>query len=96
MNRYIVFNVGMLLITILMSIFFVKSKKQFIICLKVSIIITVIGLPWDFFAIAHGVWTYPEHPGVRLLGVPINDLVFIFLCSFISCSIISNILNKNR
>lgn len=53
---------------------------------RVALLITIFAYPWDFFAVRLGVWLYPVEPGVMLYGVPVNDLVFMWLCSYFGAS----------
>jgi lycopene cyclase domain-containing protein len=55
---------------------------------RVALIMTLLGYPWDFFAIQRGVWAYPRDPGWRLHGVPLNDLVFMWLCTYFACCVL--------
>ena len=84
MNNYTLFNILLTIFTILFLIAKAKSLKSLKITFNVSIVMTLIGYPWDFFAIKSGVWTYPNNPGLRLFNVPVNDLWFMFLCSTIT------------
>lgn len=58
------------------------------LCARVAFLITLISYPWDFFAIQFGIWTYPLDPGPRLFNVPLNDLVFIWLGSYLTCCVL--------
>jgi len=62
-----------------------RNTKHLLLAARVALLITVILYPWDFFAIRLGAWSYPAYPGRRLYGVPLNDLVFIWLCSYLAC-----------
>lgn len=55
---------------------------------RVALLVTLIAFPWDFFAIQFGAWQYPNDPGPRIYGVPVNDLAFIWLCTFLTCSVL--------
>lgn len=55
---------------------------------RVALLVTLIAFPWDFFAIQFSAWRYPNDPGPRIYGVPVNDLVFIWLCTFLACSVL--------
>ena len=70
-----------------------KSNRLqvFFACVRVAVLITLIGYPWDFFAIRLGVWDYPNDPGSRLYGVPLNDLWFMLWSThFASCLLIAS------
>ena len=63
-------------------------RRHLTLSARIALLITVIYYPWDFFAIRLGVWMYPADPGVRIYQVPLNDLVFIWLCSFLTCCVL--------
>jgi len=62
-----------------------NQRKDFLVSARVALLVTLVGYPWDFFAIHAGVWTYPNDPGTRIYDVPLNDLVFMWLCSHFTC-----------
>jgi lycopene cyclase domain-containing protein len=55
---------------------------------RIAVLMVVIAYPWDFFAIHFNVWTYPVVPGLTLYGVPVNDSIFIWLCTFLASSLL--------
>jgi lycopene cyclase domain-containing protein len=55
---------------------------------RIATLLTMLAFPWDFFAIHLNVWRYPLDPGVRIHGVPLNDLIFMWLCTNLACSVI--------
>jgi lycopene cyclase domain-containing protein len=61
-----------------------NRRKILLLSARVALLITVLLYPWDFFAVQLGVWTYPRDPGARIYGVPLNDSLFIWLCSFLT------------
>jgi lycopene cyclase domain-containing protein len=63
-------------------------RRQVLLSARIALLLTVIYYPWDFFAIRLGVWTYPKDPGLRIYQVPLNDLIFIWLCSFLTCCVL--------
>jgi lycopene cyclase domain-containing protein len=65
-----------------------QRTRQLLLAARIALLLTVIYYPWDFFAIRLGVWTYPTDPGVKIYQVPLNDLVFIWLCSFLTCCVL--------
>lgn len=65
-----------------------RNRKHLLLSARVALLITVILYPWDFFAIRLGAWSYPAYPGWRLYGVPLNDLLFIWLCSYLTCVVL--------
>ena len=50
-----------------------------------AVIMVLIGYPWDFFAIRLGAWKYGVDSGPTLYGVPLNDSLPIWLCSYFTC-----------
>jgi lycopene cyclase domain-containing protein len=65
-----------------------SRRRQTLLAARIALLLTVIYYPWDFFAIRLGVWTYPKDPGLRIYQVPLNDLIFIWLCSFLTCCVL--------
>src|SRR4029077_799967 len=55
---------------------------------RIGALLTLVGYPWDFFAIQLGVWAYPSDPGWRLHSVPLNDVVFMWLCTHLACCVL--------
>ena len=55
---------------------------------RIAFLLTLLAYPWDFFAIHLRVWRYPVHPGLRIYDVPLNDLVFMWLCTYLACSLL--------
>ena len=86
--RYYIYNVVFAVITIPLCYLLVGSElrsRRLLVSARVASLLTLLYYPWDFFAIRLGVWTYPLNPGVRIYEVPLNDLIFIWLCSFLTC-----------
>ena len=63
-----------------------ERKRMFLASSRVTLLVTLLGYPWDFFAIRHGVWAFPVAPGFEIHGVPLNDLAFLALCTQVTCS----------
>jgi hypothetical protein len=61
---------------------------DFLLSARVGTLLMLLGYPWDFFAIHLNVWRYTIDPGLRLFDVPINDLVFMWLCSHLASSVL--------
>jgi hypothetical protein len=53
---------------------------------KVGVLLTLIAYPWDFFAIQFNAWRYVNDPGPLVYGVPFNDLIFMWLCTYLACT----------
>lgn len=91
MNTYITYNAVLAAIIVPIGYLLLKSRGRhgdLGAAVRVSVLMTLIGYPWDYFAIQLGVWDHPHDPGFRLHGVPLNDLVFMWLCSFLTCSVL--------
>lgn len=64
----------------------VSRRRNLTLSARIALLVTLIAYPWDFFAIRAGIWRYPNHPGLRIYDVPLNDLIFIWLCTHLACS----------
>jgi lycopene cyclase domain-containing protein len=86
MNSYAAYNIGLAAIILSASYWLVAARKTWrtdlLLAARIALLITLISYPWDFFAIQLAVWRYPNDPGPTIHGVPINDLVFIWLCTY--------------
>lgn len=86
MNLYAAYNIGLAAIVLPVSYWLVAARRirhtDLLLAARVALLVTLISYPWDFFAIRLGVWRYPNHPGPTIYDVPINDLVFIWLCTY--------------
>src|SRR5260370_29032964 len=92
MTTYYLYNLVFAGFVLPVSYWLVGSKlrrRHLLLSARIALLLTVIYYPWDFFAIRLGVWTYPTNPGVKIYQVPLNDLVFIWLCSFLTCCVLS-------
>lgn len=86
--RYFIYNLVFAVFTIPFGYWLVGPELQgrrLLLPIRVASLLTLLYYPWDFFAIRLGVWTYPLSPGLRIYEVPLNDLIFIWLCSFLTC-----------
>jgi lycopene cyclase domain-containing protein len=85
MATYTFYNL-LLGIVILTAAYLIAGRNRRILFLaaRVALLITLLLYPWDFFAVRLGVWVYPKDPGVMIYGVPLNDSIFIWLCSFLT------------
>lgn len=63
-------------------------RRSVLRCARIALLMTLIGYPWDFFAINVVVWRYPRYPGYSIHGVPVNDLLFMWLCTYLACSVL--------
>ena len=91
MTPYTAYNLVLAAFTLPISYWLVGASKRrgnLLLSARIALLLTVIYYPWDFFAIRLGVWRYPNHPGLRIYEVPLNDLIFIWLCSFLACNVL--------
>ncbi len=65
-----------------------KRRRKLLLAARVALLLTVLGFPWDFFAIRLGAWTHPNFNGLKLYGVPVNDSLFTWLFSYLACVIL--------
>ena len=91
MNLYFAYNATLAAI-VLPSAYFVLERQtrcaDLLLSARIALQVTLIGYPWDFFAVRLGVWTYPRDPGIGVYGVPVNDLLFIWLGTYFSSSLL--------
>ena len=89
MTPYTAYNLGLAILTLPLSYWLAgirDRRHKLMLCARIAFLVTLIGFPWDFFAIQVGVWRYPSDPGLKIHGVPLNDLVFMWLCTHLACS----------
>ncbi len=91
MTPYTAYN--LVLATLVLPISYVLTRlgdqrRDLLVSARVALLVTLLGYPWDFFAIHARVWTYPNYPGIRIYNVPLNDLVFMWLCSHFTCALL--------
>ena len=89
MNDYLILNIVLISIAIVATFILSVDKKAIIIALKVGSAIALMTYPWDYFAIGQGIWFYPKNPGLELFNVPLNDMLNIFTCTYMSCIALS-------
>ena len=92
MTRYTAYNLILGVIVLVFSAWLLgpgpARRRGVGAAARVALLLTLMGYPWDFFAIRLGVWSYPQDPGPRLFDVPVNDLVFMWLCTYLTCSVL--------
>lgn len=89
MTPYTAFNLALAVFILPISFLLTGSgnrRRQLLLSARVALLVTLIGYPWDFFAIQLGVWKYPGDAGLKIYDVPLNDLIFIWLCTYLTCS----------
>ena len=92
MSRYYLYNLAFAAFTLPISYWLTGlegRRRHLLRSARIALLLTMIYYPWDFFAIRLGVWRYPLDPGLRIYEVPLNDLIFIWLCSFLACSVLT-------
>lgn len=98
MTPYTAYNLAFAVFTFTISYWLVgpnNRRRKLLLSARISLLLTVLYYPWDFFAIRLGVWRYPNHPGLRIYEVPLNDLIFIWLCSYLTCVVLIAV-NRRR
>ncbi len=91
MNHYLRFNLVLAVAFAIVCIVLgkaVRFRQRVGISARVATLVTALGYPWDFFAGYLHAWGYPTDPGPRLYGVPANDLLFMWLCTYLACNIL--------
>jgi lycopene cyclase domain-containing protein len=89
MNRYTLYNLVLGIVVVGFAFRLLSGpgrRDRVLLAARIALIVTMIGYPWDFFAIHLGVWSYPNAPGPKLYGVPLNDLLFMWECTFLSAA----------
>ena len=71
--RYAVFNLLCSTAVLMAAGFLLRSWREWWRVLRVSALMMLLALPWDFVGIKLGVWTH-SGPGPTLASVPLNDL----------------------
>lgn len=92
MKAYTVFN--FILTAIILPFGYLLAGKQsrrhtLTVASRISLKMVLIAYPWDFFAIRYRVWRYPTDPGLKIYDVPVNDLLFIWICTYLACTLLS-------
>lgn len=93
MSPYTAFNAALSIVVFSTSYFLLAPQRRChaLLAGRIGVLITLLSYPWDFFAVQLGVWRYPVDPGLTVYGVPVNDLTFIFLCTFFTSSVLLRI-----
>ena len=97
MTEYTIFNIVLAAIILPPIIWFNANQgrwRELGISTRISFLMAVIAYPWDFFAIHLNVWAYPKDPGPKIYDVPLNDLVFIWICTQLASSVLIGILKR--
>jgi lycopene cyclase domain-containing protein len=97
MTGYTIYNVVLATLILPPIVWYAAREarwRDLRISIRVSFLMAVIAYPWDFFAIHHNVWAYPNDPGPRLYDVPLNDLVFIWICTQLASSVLLAVIGR--
>ena len=89
MTGYAWFNLVLALVLCPIGLLLAPSRRARGTALRTAAVMTLMAFPWDFVAISLNAWTYSE-AGLRIYVVPQNDLVFIFVCTFFSASLMTS------
>ena len=65
-----------------------NRRRILVLSARIALLLTLLLYPWDFFAVRLGAWTYPNYDGWRIYGVPLNDSLFIWICSYLTCVVL--------
>jgi len=91
MSAYDIYNLALAAIVLPLSYLMGGSRfrrRTLALASRIACLLTLLAYPWDFFAIRIRIWRYPADPGLRIYDVPLNDLIFMWLCTFLACSLI--------
>jgi lycopene cyclase domain-containing protein len=99
MNAYYLYNSILAVVIFFIAYWLAPPKnkiRDLLIASRISLLMTMMVYPWDFFAIHHRAWAYPDDPGIRLYGVPVNDLIFTWLCTTLAASVLLAVRRRER
>lgn len=88
MTSYSAFNLLFASLALPVSALFIRSRRQLRACVFTTVISILIAYPWNAYAIAAGVWASIDS-GPRLYAVPLNEIWFVAICTFVSSSVLS-------
>jgi lycopene cyclase domain-containing protein len=89
MSAYDIYNLALAAIVLPLSYWMAgkrSRRRTLALASRIAFMLTLLAYPWDFFAIRFRIWRYPVDPGLRIYDVPLNDLIFMWLCTFLACS----------
>lgn len=87
MSLYSLFNLVLGLLFGAASVLLVGFTRWHRLAARISVLMVLAAYPWDFFAIHLQVWAHHD-PGPRLFTVPVNDLIFIFICTYLTVCVL--------
>jgi lycopene cyclase domain-containing protein len=91
MTVYAIYNLVLAILVYSVSYWLASPQEKIndlLVGARISLLMTMMVYPWDFFAIHHNVWAYPNDPGIKLYDVPVNDLIFTWLCTALAASVL--------
>ena len=89
MTTYSIYNcvVGVILIAGSLWLNSEDRWRRAALAARVGLVVAAFGYPWDFFAIHLKSWRYPIDPGTLIHGVPVNDLVLMWICTYFTSAL---------
>jgi len=86
MSLYTKFNIAFGVLTLITAL--CSSQRKTKLLLKVSLLMSFLSFPWNYFAVSEKVWIHPVDPGLRIYGVPLNDIILVFSCTFLASNLL--------
>lgn len=71
-----------------------RRRASVRLAIRSATLMTLTAYPWDYFGIQQGAWRYPLNPGLTIYGVPVNDLILIWVGTCFSNSIFYAVLQR--
>lgn len=96
-NRYGIYNAALVALVLTASWWMLARagrRQGLFLSARIGLLVVFLGYPWDFFAIRLGIWDYPNSPGAKVYGVPVNDLVFMWISTFLTTSVLITIIGR--
>jgi lycopene cyclase domain-containing protein len=97
MIGYTTYNLVLALLILPAMVWLAGRQRQWRdlrISTRISFMMAALAYPWDFFAIHLNIWAYPKDPGPKLYDVPVNDLVFIWMCTQLASGVLLAIVRR--
>jgi hypothetical protein len=90
MNVYTWFNIIIAAALMPASFYAIPASRRLRgtqLSVRSATLMALTAFPWDYFGVQQGAWRYPLNPGLIIYGVPVNDLLLIWVGTHFSCSI---------
>lgn len=94
MTTYTWLNVALAIIALSLGLWHMRSNSPLFVAIRVGCLGLLIAVPWDFFSLEFGIVHYPD-PGPIVFRIPLNDMVFTFLMTFI-CALASGPVSRSH